>query len=270
MHRPRSSALLAAILSLLIACCSAPPRLERVLPFGRADASFSVLLMPADLQLEERGLMGSKARVDWAAGARQEVETVVRDILESKNVPVGVFLATDRQASEAQEAVLAQQRLLFQQLAERPFYGRRAAYIIGARGPSFPSALRDLRQGSDARYALFVALRDRYSSTGRVVGQVALGALFIASIVFLGVPLTPLDLDDYSSQYEPYGSMSAPSGMAATSSGSRCPEQIGYASLVDLDTGNVVWLNRVSEGCSGLRDPDDLRDTLELLLSGLP
>jgi hypothetical protein len=101
------------------------------------------------------------------------------------------------------------------------------------------------------------------------VGQVALGALFVASVVFLGMPLTPLDLGDGGPQFWNHGGTSAAAATRATQSGSGCPEQIGYASLLDLDTGEVVWLNRVSEGCSDLRNPDDLRDTLQLLLSGL-
>ena len=221
--------------------------------------------MPADVQLEERGLVGSEARIDWAAGARQTAEALVREILEAKNIAVSAFLATDIKANETQEAAAAQQRLIFRQLGERSAYGRRADYVIGARPWSLRFESRDLRQASDVRYALFLALRDRYSSTGRVVGQVALGALFIASIVFLGVPLTPLDLDDAGPRYSRFG---APA-MNVTSSGSGCPEQMGYASLVDLDSGDVVWLNSISNGCFDLRDPDELRNTLKLLLSGL-
>ncbi|MGZ9262552.1 MAG: hypothetical protein ACXW6V_24065 [Candidatus Binatia bacterium] len=266
MHGRRRCLSLSIVLSILIAGCGAPARLQQVVAFDRPESGLSVLLMPADVQFEQRGLIGSKARVDWAAEARQKIETIVRDILESKNVSVGVFLATDSRASEAQEAALTQQRLLFQQLAERLVYGGRAGYIIGARRLSFASVLHDLRQASDARYALFLALHDRYSSAERVVGQVALGALFVASVVFLGVPLTPLDLDDASPRYASYRAAPA---INATRSGSGCPEQTGYASLIDLDTGDLVWLNRVFGGCSDLRDPDDLRNTLELLLSGL-
>lgn len=267
MHRRQRCLSLSIVLSMLIAGCGTPARLQHVVAFNRPESGFSVLLMPPDVQLEQRGLIASKARVDWAAEARQKIEAIVRDILESKNVSVGVFLATDSRASEAQEAALAQQRLLFQQLAERSVYGGgRAGYIIGATRLSFASVLHDLRQASDARYALFLALHDRYSSAERVVGQVALGALFVASVVFLGVPLTPLDLDDASPRYASYRAAPA---INATRSGSGCPEQTGYASLIDLDTGDLVWLNRVFEGCSDLRDPDDLRNTLELLLSGL-
>jgi hypothetical protein len=254
---------------LLIAACGTPARLQRIMTFERPQAGFSVLLMPPDVELEERGLIGSKARMDWAAEARQITEATVRDILEAKNIAVSVFLATDSQTSEVQEAALTQQRLLFQRIAERSAYGRRAGFIIaGARHPSLAPALSHLGRASDARYALFLALRDRYSSTGRVVGQVALGALFVASVVFLGMPLTPLDLDDASPRYASAGGSPA-LAVTAAPSGSSCPEQVGYASLLDLDTGEVVWLNRVSEGCSDLRNPDDLRKTLELLLSGL-
>ena len=266
MHRRRRCLSLSIVLSMLIAGCGTPARLQHVVAFDRPESGFSVLLMPADVHLEQRGLIGSKARIDWAAEARQKIETIVRDVLESKNVSVGVFLATDTRASEAQETALTQQRLLFQQLAERSVYGGRAGYIIGASRFSFTSVLTDLRQASDARYALFLALHDRYSSPERVVGQVALGALFIASVVFLGVPLTPLELDDAGPRYASYRAAPA---INATRSGSGCPEQTGYASLIDLDTGDLVWLNRVFEGCSDLRDPDDLRNTLELLLSGL-
>lgn len=265
MHRLRKRARLAVLLSVSIACCGTPPRLQQLVPFERPEAGFSILLMPADVQLEERGLIGSEARIDWAAGARQTAEALVREILEAKNIAVSVFLATDIEASQAQEAAAAQQRLIFRQLAERSAYGRRAGYIFGARPSSLRFESRDLRQASDVRYALFLALRDRYSSTGRVVGQVALGALFIASIVFLGVPLTPLDLEDAGPRYSRFG---APA-MNVTSPGSGCLEQMGYASLVDLDSGDVVWLNSISNGCFDLRDPDELRNTLKLLLSGL-
>jgi hypothetical protein len=270
MHRLRRCVLLSLVLGFLIAGCGTPARLQRIMGFERPEAGFSVLLMPPDVELEERGLVGSKARMDWAAEARQITEATVRDILEARNIPVSVFLATDSQTSEAQEVALAQQRLLFQRIAERSAYGPRAGFIIAdATRRSLASALSDLGQGSDARYALFLAIRDRYSSTGRVIGQVALGALFVASIVFLGMPLTPLDLDDAGPRYASYAGGSPALAVTAAPSGSSCPEQVGYASLVDLDTGEVVWLNRVSEGCSDLRNPDDLRKTLELLLSGL-
>jgi hypothetical protein len=257
MDHLRSAVSLVTGFSLLLASCNSPPHLQRVLTFTADETSEtgpSVLLMPPDIELDEHGLTGSTARVDWAAEARQNVEAIVRDILGRRGNTVNVFLATDAQSSAAQDSAMTQQRALVRELADRPFYPGSRRFVIGATRWSIGPAARDLRQGSDARYALFLGLRDRYSSTGRVVGQVALGVLFVAAFVMLGVPLRPPDLLSQT--------------MAGAGSG--CPEQTGYASLIDLDTGDVVWLNRVSAGCSDLRDKDDLKRTLELLLSGFP
>jgi hypothetical protein len=269
----RSAVSLVTGLSLLLASCNSPPHLQRVLTFTAnetSDTHPSVLLMPPDIELDEHGLTGSTARVDWAAEARQKVEAIVRDILGRRGTMVNVFLATDAQLSAAQDSALAQQRALVRELADRSYYSGSRRLVIGARGWSIGPAARDLRQGSDARYALFLGLRDQYSSTERVVGQVALGVLFVAAIVLLGAPLTPPDLGD--SRAFSLSRSGASGGYSSTSAvgGSGCPEQTGYASLIDLETGNLVWLNRISEGCSDLRDNDDLQRTLELLLSGFP
>jgi hypothetical protein len=270
MDRLRSAVSLVTGFSLFLASCNSPPRLARVLPFAANETSPSMLLMPPDIELDEHGLTGSTARVDWAAEARQKVEAIVRGILERRGTMVTVFLATDAQASAAQDSAMAQQRALVRELADRSFYPGARRFVIGARRWSIGPAARDLRQGSDARYALFLGLRDQYSSTGRVVGQVALGVLFVAAVVMLGVPLTPPDFgDSHAFSLSPSGRSPAYAQTTA-GAGSGCPEQTGYASLIDLETGDVVWLNRVSEGCSDLRDTDDLQRTLELLLSGFP
>jgi hypothetical protein len=256
--------------SLFLASCNSPPHLQHILPFAANEASPSVLLMPPDIELDEHGLTGSTARVDWAAEARQKVEAIVRDILGRRGTMVSIFLATDAQSSAAQDSALTQQRMLIRELADRSFYSGARRLVIGARRWSIGPAARDLRETSDARYALFLGLRDRYSSTGRVVGQVALGILFVAAIVMLGVPLTPPDLGD-SRAFSSSSSGASPAYLQTMAgAGSGCPEQTGYASLIDLETGDVVWLNRVSEGCSDLRDTADLQRTLELLLSGFP
>jgi hypothetical protein len=270
MDHLRSAISLVTGFSLFLASCNSPPHLRRILPFAANEASPSVLLMPPDIELDEHGLTGSTARVDWAAEARQKVEAIVRDILGRRGTMVSIFLATDAQSSAAQDSALTQQRMLIRELADRSFYPGARRLVIGARRWSIGPAARDLRQTSDARYALFLGLRDRYSSTGRVVGQVALGILFVAAIVMLGVPLTPPDLGD-SRAFSSSSSGASPAySQTMAGPGSGCPEQTGYASLIDLETGDLVWLNRVSEGCSDLRDTDDLQRTLELLLSGFP
>lgn len=266
MERSHPAVSVAAALAVLLAGCTSPPHLDRMMRFVPHEEGLSIVLMPPDVDLEERGLTGVNPRVDWAAEARQRVEAIARDILENQSADVRVFLATDTQSSAAQDAALAQQRAMFRALAEHTIYAG-SGYVIGARRWSLGPAARELRQGSDARYALFLAFHDYYSSTGRVVGQVALGLAFVASLVFLGIPLTQPDFDDPGPLTASNGSYAPTLGRAYAGSG--CPEQTGYASLIDLETGDVVWLNRVSEGCSDLRKAAPMRRTLELLLSGI-
>ena len=88
-----------------------------------------------------------------------------------------------------------------------------------------------LRDATGARYALFTHIRDSYSSAGRV-------AMIIVAGMF-GVGL--------------------PGG-----------QQVGFASLVDLETGDVVWFNRLMRGNGDLRTAQAARETAGVLLTDLP
>jgi hypothetical protein len=97
---------------------------------------------------------------------------------------------------------------------------------------SFGDAMRPLGEASGARYGLFVWVRDSYASAERVAMQIAIGAL--TGIVLSG-------------------------GV-----------QIGYASLVDLQTGQVVWFNRLARAYGDLREPQPARESVDALLQGFP
>jgi hypothetical protein len=46
--------------------------------------------------------------------------------------------------------------------------------------------------------------------------------------------------------------------------------EIGFASLVDLRTGDIVWFNKVSSGVGELREKENARLTVDSLLKNLP
>jgi hypothetical protein len=46
--------------------------------------------------------------------------------------------------------------------------------------------------------------------------------------------------------------------------------QVGFASLVDLNTGNVVWFNQLARGSGDMRTPETARETARALLNGMP
>jgi hypothetical protein len=96
---------------------------------------------------------------------------------------------------------------------------------------SLGDAVRPLKEKTGADYALFTWVRDTYASNER-------------KMVMLGMAL-----------------------LGAISTGG---EQVGYASLVDLNTGRVVWFNDVNRFWGDLRSPDAARETVESLLKGFP
>jgi hypothetical protein len=102
----------------------------------------------------------------------------------------------------------------------------------GHLGWSMGASGRDLRGVLAADYALFIHLRDSYSSTGRRV-------LSVVSTVLVGLPL--------------------PGG-----------QQVGIATLVDLRTGQVVWARALDRATGDLRDPKSALETARALLKELP
>ena len=88
-----------------------------------------------------------------------------------------------------------------------------------------------LREKSGADYALFTWVRDSYASAERKAMMVV-GAL-------LGV------------------------GMGGGI-------QQAYASLVDLQSGRIVWFNRIVRGTGDLREAEPAAETLNALLTGFP
>ncbi len=96
---------------------------------------------------------------------------------------------------------------------------------------SLGDAVRPLRERSGADYALFSWIRDSYASSERKAAIVALALLGVG--VGGGV-------------------------------------QIGYMSLVDLNTGQVMWFNRLLRGSGDLREPAAAAETLDALMTGFP
>lgn len=96
---------------------------------------------------------------------------------------------------------------------------------------SMGESVRQIKERTGADYALFSWMRDTYASEGRVATMVLFAALGV------GIPL----------------------GM-----------QVGYASLVDLSTGQVVWFNRMSSQRGDLRDEKKAKASLNALLRRFP
>lgn len=89
---------------------------------------------------------------------------------------------------------------------------------------------RHLKTKYGADYALFVFIRDSYASSGRI-------AAMILTAPFGGV------------------------------SGGR---QRGFSSLIDIETGDVVWFNHLVRTRGDLRTPEGAAETIDMLLASFP
>lgn len=96
---------------------------------------------------------------------------------------------------------------------------------------SLGDAVGPLRAGTGGDYALFTWIRDSYASGERKATMIGLALL------------------------------------GAISTGG---EQTGYASLVDLHTGRIVWFNDLRRMSGDLRDERAAMETVETLLRGFP
>lgn len=96
---------------------------------------------------------------------------------------------------------------------------------------SLGEAVAPLKARTGADYALFTYLRDTYASTERKMAMV--GMALLGAIM--------------------------PGG-----------EQRGYASLVDLNTGRVVWFSGLDRMWGDLRDGGAAKETVDALLKGFP
>ena len=91
---------------------------------------------------------------------------------------------------------------------------------------------QDLKKAYDADLGVFVYLRDSYSSGSRVAAQILAAAI-------LGV-------------------------------GIQGGQQVGFISLVDLETGNILWFNRLISGGGDLRTLEPAFNATDNLLEDIP
>lgn len=96
---------------------------------------------------------------------------------------------------------------------------------------SFADAMQPLRQATGARYGLFTWVRDSYASGERKAMMI---------------------------------------GMALLGVGISGGVQVGYATLVDLETGQVLWFNQLISASGDLREEKPALDAVDSLLNGFP
>jgi hypothetical protein len=229
--------LLAALFVVVSAGCTQSHVLRASGEFERPAHTVRVLLMPPDVALYEitpAGLLEPKA--DWTAAGEANVHDALARLVRQHHGEL-----VDYKGPQGQVSLLRPQDVQLVKLHEAVGstilahkYGD-PYYALPTKKGIFDWTLGEgvssLREGYDADYALFVYFRDSIASPGRVV-IIVVGTMFGAEV---------------------------PGGT-----------QVGFASLVDLHTGDVEWFNLLSSKGGDLRDPDSAYHATAQLLSKLP
>ncbi len=190
-----------------------------------------VLIVEPDIELSE--LLGSgvqQPRADWTQSARGLVDDAIARELERR----GARLTHYRPPQDPELAQRQRQAILLHEaVGTSILIHRHFGVPLPHKGKAFDWTLGPGVRALDpeARYALFVFVRDSYASGGRKA-MMAVGLL-------LGV-------------------------------GVSLGQQIGFASLVDLSDGRVVWFNLLSSQTGDLRDTEGARASVAKLLDGVP
>ncbi len=190
-----------------------------------------VVIMPTDIELFSISAGGvPEPKADWTEAAAKHFKAA----LIEKKKSLG---ATTVELSEKDADDVAEINTLHAAIARSvslhhfgPSYFNLPTKA-GKLDWSLGDTVRPIKDKSGADYALFSWIRDSYASSERVATMIVL-ALF-----GVGVP-----------------------------GGS----QIGYASLVDLNTGQIVWFNRLLRASGDLREAGKAAETLNSLLDNFP
>jgi hypothetical protein len=194
-----------------------------------------ILLMPLNVELSELTAAGVlEPKADWTTAAHTHIVAALRAENGKRSVQMMEF-AEDKAPADRRDDLLQLNKLhgvvgrsiMMHQYVDQFVLPTKQGKFEWSLGPS----TRTLKDVYGADYALFVFVRDSYSSAGR------------AAMIFVGAIL----------------GVAVPGGA-----------QVGFASLVDLETGNVVWFNRLARAAGDLRTEQAANETVQLLIADLP
>lgn len=211
-----------------------------VLPKGA-----KVVIMPTDIKLFSKGGGGVlEPKAEWTESAAKHFKAA---LLQSKHWRGLTTLELREKDADELAEIIALHAAVALAISTHHFRDNHSGLPMepmplptknGKLDWSMGEAVQPVKKITGADYALFTWIRDSYTSGGRAAEMVALG---IVSILLLH-PGDP--------------------GSGGT--------QIGYASLVNLNTGQVLWFNHLARSSGDLREAEKAAETLEALLQNFP
>lgn len=189
-----------------------------------------ILLLAPDVKFYALTASGiPEAQADWTEAARVNFAKAIVAEADARNADLvvrdGELTELESRYSRLHGAV-GETVLVNHFVMKLPAKGGRFDWSLGP-------GVQELRESTDADYALFTYYRDSRATGGRV-------AMFVVVAALTGGAAIPMG------------------------------GQGGFASLVDLKTGDIVWFNKVDAGTGDLRDPDSAKKVVANLVKDLP
>ena len=189
------------------------------------------LLMPVDIEICELTIAGMcEPSASWTKDSKQNIITSFKDILSSRNAILNEYDTS----SETDE--LIQLIKLHSQMGQEIINNEYGLYQLPTKTDfkwNLGKKVKLLKKQYKSDYAVFIFFRDQYSSTERVIYNIVTAVLFPGIIPIGG-------------------------------------SQIAFASLVNLNNGEISWFNGYYRSFGDVRDLEKARDTVNKIFEEFP
>ena len=197
-----------------------------------AQDSPKILLMPVDIEICELTLAGMcEPSASWTQNSRENIITSFEEILNKRNAILKKYNMNEQQNDEIIQVIK-----LHTQIGQEIINNEYGPYELPTKKEfnwTLGKKVKLLKKKYKSDYAIFIFFRDQYSSTERVIYNI------ITAVLFPGII--------------PIGG-----------------SQIAFASLVNLNNGEVTWFNGYYRSFGDVRDLENARDTVNKLFEEFP
>jgi len=190
-----------------------------------------ILLMPVDLEICELTLAGMcEPSASWTKDSGENIIISIEEILNTRNAVLKKYNKND------QNDQIIQIIKLHSQTGQEIINNEYGSFKLPTKKEfkwSLGQKVKLLKNKYKSDYAIFIFFRDQYSSTERVIYNIVTAVLFPGIIPIGG-------------------------------------SQIAFASLVNLNNGEITWFNGYRSSFGDVRDLENARDTVNKLFEEFP
>ena len=190
-----------------------------------------ILLMPVDIEICELTIAGMcEPSASWTQSSKENIIISFEEILNTRNAILKKY-NKNQQSDEIIQLIK-----LHTQIGQEIINNEYGTFELPTKKEfnwTLGKKVKLLKQKNNSDYAIFIFFRDQYSSTERVIYNIVTAVLFPGIIPIGG-------------------------------------SQIAFASLVDLNNGEITWFNGYYRSFGDVRDLENARNTVNKLFEEFP